>query len=195
MVSRRSVDDPLPTPPPPPPPPPTALAEIAFEEANGDASGNGVPSLAKSVKEQGSHSYLEFYCKPQIRTNNLRLRKHVLQGHLNTTRQVSSLEARGRRQQKKGATGMGNGSNSRRSKSENPLQRKLSVAQHLSLTTRPQVSLHFTTILVNIFSRIFVKCFICLSGETPKRPGEGFPFAAANAGKDEDTPEKWRRLL
>ena len=112
------------------------------------------------------------------------------------TRQVSSLEARGRRQQKKGATGMGNGSNSRRSKSENPLQRKLSVAQHLSLTTRPQVSLHFTTILVKIFSRIFVKCFICLSGETPKRPREGFPFAAANAGKDEDTPEKrrWRLL-
>ena len=54
----------------------------------------------------------------------------------------------------------------------------------------------FTTMLVNNFSRIFVKCFICLSGETPKRPREGFPFAAANAGKDEDTPEKrrWRLL-
>ena len=36
----------------------------------------------------------------------------------------------------------------------------------------------------------------CLSGEAPKRPREGFPFATANAGKDEDTPEKWRwRLL
>ena len=54
--------------------------------------------------------------------------------------QVSSLEARGRRQQKKGGSGMGSGGGNRRSKSENPLQRKLSVAQHLSLTTRPQVS-------------------------------------------------------
>ena len=56
MVSRRSVDDPLPTPPPPPPPPPTTLAEIAFEEANGGAAGNDVPSLGKSVKEQESNS-------------------------------------------------------------------------------------------------------------------------------------------
>ena len=60
--------------------------------------------------------------------------------------QVSSLEARGRRQQKKGGSGTSSGSNNRRSKSENPLQRKLSVAQHLSLTTRPQVSLRHLTL-------------------------------------------------
>ena len=55
LVSRRSVDDPLPTPPPPPPPPPPALNMNAFEETNGDDGGNEVPSLAKSVKEQVPH--------------------------------------------------------------------------------------------------------------------------------------------
>lgn len=30
--------------------------EIAFEETNGDVGDNDVPSLAKSVKEQGPHS-------------------------------------------------------------------------------------------------------------------------------------------
>ena len=69
--------------------------------------------------------------------------------------QVSSLEARGRRQQKKGGSGMGSGGGNRRSKSENPLQRKLSVAQHLSLTTRPQVRVSvclFASIMISITS-------------------------------------------
>ena len=142
MVTRRSVDDPLPTPPPPPPPPPPAPV---FEETNGDDGGNDVPSLVKSVKEQGTHP-LEF-----VRMENLcgNWQVDLLWGDtskfLMNRPQVSSLEARGRRQQKKGASGIGSGSNNRRSKSENPLQRKLSVAQHLSLTTRPQVSLrHFS---------------------------------------------------
>ena len=61
MVSRRSVDDPLPTPPQPPPPPapppPRSDNEvIAFAEGTSDAGGNGVPSLPKSVKEQGPPS-------------------------------------------------------------------------------------------------------------------------------------------
>ncbi len=48
--------------------------------------------------------------------------------------QVSSLEARGRKEQLSEAE-----KKRRRSKSENPLQRKLSVAQHLSMTTKPVV--------------------------------------------------------
>ena len=106
---------------------------------------------------------------------------------------------------------MGSGSNNRRSKSENPLQRKLSVAQHLSLTTRPQVRLHHPTlnfqknrpltlflwVIFKIKGTSLTNDYFFFAGETSKWKRKGFPFAAAasDAGEDENPPEKWRRRL
>ena len=97
---------------------------------------------------------------------------------------------------------MGSGSNNRRSKSENPLQRKLSVAQHLSLTTRPQVRLHHPTlnflwVIFKVKGTPLTNDYFFFAGETSKWKRKGFPFAAAasDAGEDENPPEKWRRRL